>query len=146
MSILFLHNAMAIQWMFYSHSPLQSQLHSQVSTTKFIGKSFQDWDISQFHMKFIMEKVSLLVLDRSLLTLRSTLTSPAQWIRTCEENSLFIIYILKMSTIDVRMAERSKAPVSGTGPKGRGFKSHSWHVEKTQSCAFLYNNIFCTVN
>ena len=26
------------------------------------------------------------------------------------------------------MAERSKAPVSGTGPKGRGFKSHSWHI------------------
>ncbi|VFQ95552.1 unnamed protein product [Cuscuta campestris] len=25
----------------------------------------------------------------------------------------------------VKMAERSKAPVSGTGPKGRGFKSHS---------------------
>ena len=27
----------------------------------------------------------------------------------------------------VKIVERSKALVSSTGPKGRGFKSHSWH-------------------
>ena len=34
---------------------------------------------------------------------------------------------LEQSTCEGDMAERSKAPESGSGPKGRGFESHCRH-------------------
>ena len=43
------------------------------------------------------------------------MVSPATFIRACND----------VEAIKSRWPSWSKAPVSGTGPKGRGFKSHS---------------------
>ena len=40
----------------------------------------------------------------------------------------------------VRMAEQSKVPVSGTVPKGCGFKSHSWHKYFSRTSLHFHNN------
>ena len=44
--------------------------------------------------------------------------------RICQEAGT----IADLLRICDNLAERSKAPASGAGPKGRGFKSHSCHI------------------
>ena len=46
------------------------------------------------------------------------------------DNSKFDIFgdNSKFAIFGDNLAERSKAPASGAGPKGRGFKSHSCHI------------------
>ncbi len=41
--------------------------------------------------------------------------------------------IAKLTSWLDNLAERSKAPASGAGPKGRGFKSHSCHTSTCEN-------------
>ena len=68
--------------------------------------------------------------------------------RTCEELSwnrtLMAKILLARNALLVswhdNLAERSKAPASGAGPKGRGFKSHSCHISTCDVAFFLFSD------
>ncbi len=68
--------------------------------------------------------------------------------RTCEELSwnrtLMAKILLARNALLVswhdNLAERSKAPASGAGPKGRGFKSHSCHISTCDVACFSFSD------